>query len=104
MTVALPARFMCAAGTAIRTADAFFAALFGLVDIPHSGNKHGCENNNNNQICHNQFAPLNAYLSASSLSAFLHRYTRMAAKMRTATSPGTNPAPMLPVVTSVPIW
>jgi hypothetical protein len=46
----------------------------------------------------------NAYSASKLLFAFQIRYIRTLAITAIAISPGTNPAPKLPVVIKVPIW
>lgn len=72
MAATRPTILTHSAGAAIRTADAFLAALFRLVDVAQGTSEHDCDDRNNNEIYHDQFAPLNAYLLASSLSDLLH--------------------------------
>lgn len=73
MAAAIPAIFAHGASTAIWTTNTFFATLFCFINIAQRSKKHCRNKKNNNQICHHQFAPLNAYSLAKFLSDFLHR-------------------------------
>ena len=94
----------CAATTAVGAADAFLATLFRLDYITGCCADNDHKTRNNNRIFHNYFFPLSAYSVLTFLSAWMHRYTTMAAITATAIKPPTKPAPKEPVVIRVPIW
>lgn len=72
---AIPRAAGGAARTAVRTANALFSTLFGLVNVPSSGKKDHSQNGYNNEIAcsHYDFTPLNAYSRFKSCSDFTHR-------------------------------
>ena len=64
-----------AARAAIRTANALFSALLGLVNVPSGGKEDDGQNGYDNEIAcsHYDFTPLNAYSRFKSCSDFTHR-------------------------------
>lgn len=61
------------AGTAVRTTDTLFSALFGFINIERSGGNDNYKDCDYNVVDHQDFAPLRAYSRFRSFSVFMHK-------------------------------
>ena len=92
-----------AAGAAVGAADAFFAALFGLIDIPSGEAMDRREDGNDHNIFHNLYLPLRAYSFFRFALDLAHSITRIAANSATTAPPQMAAVTLSsPPVTSVP--
>ena len=103
VTAAAAAGTGAAAFGSVGAADAFFAALFGLIDIPSGEAKDRREDGNDHNIFHNLYLPLRAYSFFRFALDLTHSITRIAANSTTTAPPQTAAVTLSsPPVTRVP--